>query len=609
MTGDTTKRGPDKGRPDLVGRVLSDRYRVDAMVAHGSFGAVYRGVHLHMKKTVAIKVLHPDVENFPELVERFQREAMAGAHITHPNVAAASDLGTFDDGSYFLVQEYVRGKTLRDEIDQGPLPAARTAYIARQIAAGLGGAHRHKILHRDLKAANVMLVEDADDFVKIIDWGFARVPLENLPHLPEESDDTEWLLSEAGVVFGTPAYMAPEVALGMRNVDERGDFYALGILCYEMLTGKHPFDDSLPGPELFAQQKELTPPSMKERNPDIDVPEELERVVMQLLSKDPEERPSSANDLIRRIDAAMRSVPGYFDRGRSDRFRAPRIPSIEPKIIEKTDAAEPAPASMSDSLIMRRIGGNSRQKALGVFFLVVALICIAIIVVDRTTSEPTATSASAFASASAWAPASAPVLAPSAASGKPESFDDRYKRDLRKRLLMNAERGKIPDAAEAFLGLAEEDPDAFEDEAVEQAAATLTKRLGPDDDTSRKVYYALSHKLGSAGLDILYRVYDESPPGTAPAQRAESVLALSASSSQASAALKIAWEFRRASCIQKALLLDRAGKEGDDRTLRQLVTLADPACNKRAGQCCYGRDLKLSKARAHIEDRQKIEAP
>jgi serine/threonine protein kinase len=605
----TGKAPPDKGRPDLVGRVLSDRYRVDARVAHGSFGAVYRGVHLHMKKMVAIKVLHPDVENFPELVERFQREAMAGAHITHPNVAAASDLGTFDDGAYFLVQEYVRGQTLREAIDQGPFPAARTAYIARQIVAGLGGAHRHKILHRDLKAANVMLVEDADDFVKIIDWGFARVPLENLPHLPEESDDdSEWLLSEAGVVFGTPAYMAPEVALGMRNVDERADFYAVGILCYEMLTGKHPFDDSLPGPELFAQQKDLTPPPLKEKNPDADVPEELERVVMQLLSKDPEGRPSSANELIRRIDAAMRSVPGYFDRGRSDRFRTPRQPSIDPKIVEKIDAAaaaSPAPTSMSDSLIMRKMGGDSRRRAIGVFFVLVALACGAVILIDRMPSEPAATSASVPVSASA-----APLAVPSASASAPkESFDQRYAKELRTKLINGAERGKIADAAGALLGLVEEDADAFEDEMVEQAAAILAKRLGPDDEFSNKVFHALSYKTGAAGLDILYRVYDESPPGSLPASRAESILGKLVSSNRASKALKIAWELRRSSCVQKALLLDRAGSEGDDRTLRQLVSLGDPACNKRMGQCCFGRDLKLQKARAHIEDRQKIEAP
>lgn len=603
----TGKAPPDKGRSDLVGRVLSDRYRVDAMVAHGSFGAVYRGVHVHMKKMVAIKVLHPDVENFPELVERFQREAMAGAHITHPNVAAASDLGTFDDGSYFLVQEYVRGQTLREAIDQGPFPAARTAYIARQIAAGLGGAHRHKILHRDLKAANVMLVEDADDFVKIIDWGFARVPLENLPHLPEESDDTEWLLSEAGVVFGTPAYMPPEVALGMRNVDERADFYALGILCYEMLTGKHPFDDSLPGPELFAQQKDLTPPPLKERNPDVDVPEELERVVMQLLSKDPDGRPSSANDLIRRIDAAMRSVPGYFDRGRSDRFRTPRQPSIQPKILEKVEPAErgsSAPPSMSDSVIMRQMGGDSKRRAIGVFFVLVALACGVVILIDRMPSEPAAASASAAVSTSA----TAPVALPSASAPK-ESFDQRYAKDLRTKLVNGAERGKIADAAGALLGLVEEDAEAFEDEAVEQAAATLAKRLGPDDEFSNKVFHALSYKTGSAGLDVLYRVYDESPPGSLPASRAEQILGKLVSSNRASKELKIAWDLRRSSCVQKALLLDRAGTEGDDRTLRQLVSLADPACNKRLGQCCFGRDLKLQKARAHIEDRQKIEAP
>src|SRR5262245_8068911 len=156
-------------RPDMIGRVLSDRYRIDALIASGSFGSVYRGAHLHMRKQVAIKVLHPEIENFPELVERFEREAVAGAHISHPNVAVASDLGKFDEGSYFLVQEYVPGETLRDVINRGSLPAVRAAFIARQIAAGLGAAHKHKIVHRDLKPLNVMLVENTDDFVKLID--------------------------------------------------------------------------------------------------------------------------------------------------------------------------------------------------------------------------------------------------------------------------------------------------------------------------------------------------------------------------------------------------------------------------------------------------------
>jgi serine/threonine-protein kinase len=603
-----SRSAPQK-RPELIGRVLSERYRVDALVASGSFGAVYRGVHLHMKKQVAIKVLHPDVENFPELVERFQREAMAGAHITHPNVAAASDLGTFDGDSYFLVQEYVRGETLREAIDKGAFASARAAYIARQIAAGLGGAHRHKILHRDLKAANVMLIEGADDFVKLIDFGFARVPLENLPHLPDGTDETEWLLSEAGVVFGTPAYMSPEVALGMRNVDERADLYALGILMYEMLTGKHPFDDSLPGPELFQQQKDLTPPPMKERNPDVDVPAELEALVMRLLAKDPDERPSSASDTVRAIDAAMRSVPGYFDRGRSDRFRAPKgvIPETPPPpvVVESEPEDAPAAKSVPASLIMRQLDVDKKRKLIGSVFAMVALGAVGVIVVERLTRETPVESAK---SAEPLAVVSAPVPAPSA-SAKKESFQQRYARDLREQLIAKAEQGNIRDAATSLLGLVEEDNKAFEDERVQISAATLAKRMASTDETTQKVFYALAHKTGSAGLDVLYRVYDETPPGTSPWQRSESILALAAAGKRMSKELRIAWELRRSSCDQKHLLFERAGNDGDDRTLRLLTELAKPGCNKRAGECCYGRDLKLKKASAHIEDRHKAPEP
>src|SRR5262245_54459612 len=130
------------GRPELLGRVLSDRYGVDALVATGTFGAVYRGGHLHMRKQIAIIVLPPETEHFPELVHRFEREAVAGAHISHPNVAVASDLGKFDGESYFLVQEYVDGETLRGALERGRLSPERAARIARQVAAALGAAHR-----------------------------------------------------------------------------------------------------------------------------------------------------------------------------------------------------------------------------------------------------------------------------------------------------------------------------------------------------------------------------------------------------------------------------------------------------------------------------------
>lgn len=121
-----------------LGRVISKRYRIDEVIAMGGMGAVYRGEHVHMHKRVAIKILHPDTERLPELVQRFEREAIAGAHIQHRNVATATDFGEAEDGSFFLVLEYVRGTTLHEIIRRGPMPAARAAVIARQLAAALG---------------------------------------------------------------------------------------------------------------------------------------------------------------------------------------------------------------------------------------------------------------------------------------------------------------------------------------------------------------------------------------------------------------------------------------------------------------------------------------
>src|SRR6185436_15715911 len=124
-----------------IGRILSERYRIAALVAMGGMGAIYRAEHLLMRKQVAVKVLHPNVEGFPELVARFEREAVAGAHIQHPNVATASDFGKFDGGSAFLVLEFIEGETLRDALKAGAMPAPVAAGIAKQLAAALGAVH------------------------------------------------------------------------------------------------------------------------------------------------------------------------------------------------------------------------------------------------------------------------------------------------------------------------------------------------------------------------------------------------------------------------------------------------------------------------------------
>jgi serine/threonine protein kinase len=272
----------------LVGRTISDRYRLVELLAMGAMGAVYRAEHLLMRKEVAIKVLHPESENFPELVTRFEREAVAGAHIDHPNVASASDFGTFDGESRFLVQEFVPGDNLHDLVKRGPLPAPRATLIARELAAALGAAHAKGIVHRDVKPRNVMILDrEGGPVVKLIDFGLAKVPVEALSTAAQDPDAVHRSLTNAGVVMGTVAYMAPETAFGMRAVREPADLYSLGLILYEMLTGRHPFQADDPA-VLFALQRAEPPPPLKVRNPAVDVPAALERVVMRLLEKDPD---------------------------------------------------------------------------------------------------------------------------------------------------------------------------------------------------------------------------------------------------------------------------------------------------------------------------------
>ena len=302
---------------DLVGKTIAGRYRVDDLVAMGGIGAVYRAHHLLLQKRVAIKILRPDTEGLDQLVIRFEREAIAGAHIVHPNVAAATDFGHLDDGSCFLVLEYVGGETLHSIVRRGRVPVPRAIRIARQIASALSAAHGMGIIHRDVKAGNVMVLEEQNDLVKLIDFGLAKVPVAQVvaPEAERRSappSGGRWptrdslepasSLTAVGMVFGTVAYLAPEAALGMTKIDARSDLYALGIILYEMLVGRRPFASEEPA-ALFSQQRFRPPPTFAEAAPGVALPAPLEALVMRLLAKDPEERFASATDLITALDA------------------------------------------------------------------------------------------------------------------------------------------------------------------------------------------------------------------------------------------------------------------------------------------------------------------
>jgi serine/threonine-protein kinase len=285
----------------MVGRTVRDRYRIEELVAMGGIASVFRAKKLATGEDVALKILHPDAEELPELIERFQREAVAGRHILHPNVAAVYEVDQLEDGSWYIAMEFIRGVTLRALMDRGPVAPSRAVRIAHQLAAALNAAHDMGIVHRDVKPMNVMVLDGPEDRVQLIDFGLARVPVEQLAIAQEDSRRS---LTNAGVVFGTVAYMAPEAALGMRNIDKRADLYAVGVILYEMLAGQHPFT-AKDAVALFAQHRNAVPPPIAERSPGIQVPPALEAVVRRLLAKDPDERYPHARALMVALDAVI----------------------------------------------------------------------------------------------------------------------------------------------------------------------------------------------------------------------------------------------------------------------------------------------------------------
>jgi serine/threonine-protein kinase len=304
-------------------------------------GAVYQAEHTLMRKRMAIKVLHPEMTRLPEVVQRFEREAMAAAHIDHPHVVTATDFGKLEDGSFFLALEYVEGKSLREVIAQGRLELGRALHIGRQIAAALSRAHSLKIVHRDLKPENVMLVvRDGDrDFVKVLDFGIAKVQIGELTAGDvSQARPDQPLLTQAGMVYGTPEYMAPEQALG-QPVDARADLYALGCIMYEMLCGVRPFDAESKV-ALLGMQVTAPVPAMATKAPDANIPPEVEALVSRLLAKEASERLGDARELIDGITVILSQLvsAGKIDPG----FVPPSRPNFgtNPGLIS---AIEPAP--------------------------------------------------------------------------------------------------------------------------------------------------------------------------------------------------------------------------------------------------------------------------
>jgi len=271
-----------------------NHYHVLNLLGKGGMGEVYRARDTKLNREVAIKILPASVANDEDRLRRFEREARATSALNHPNILTVHDFGTHD-GSPYIVAELLEGEELRAQLNDGALTVPKALEYAQQIAEGLVAAHLKGIIHRDLKPENLFIIKDGR--VKILDFGLAKLKPANLTAGADSKLTTQTNLTNPGTVMGTVGYMSPEQARGLR-VDQRTDIFTLGVLIYEMIAGHRPFDGKTTMDTLAAilnqEPPTLTPHLLSEAIP-ID---ELRRIVSKTLSKEPDERYQTAQDLL-----------------------------------------------------------------------------------------------------------------------------------------------------------------------------------------------------------------------------------------------------------------------------------------------------------------------
>ena len=582
----------------LVGTTLVGRYKVERLLGQGGMGAVYLVYHTGIRKRMALKVLRADVMRNPAVLARFEREAMAAAHFDHPNVAAAHDYGRLDEGSFFLVLEYVEGQELRAALEQqkGPLPLPRALFIGRQLASALVRAHELGIVHRDLKPENIMLVkrEGHSDFVKVLDFGLAQVsrriaddsPSEDGPAQPTSASAK---LTRLGDIFGTPAYMAPEQSVG-ESTDVRTDLYAVGVILYELITGQRPFT----GKSLLALVQEhlsVPPPPMSERAPTIQVPGPVEELVRRLLAKNPDDRLQSPQELLAAIDQLVINhrlswtpggVPPSAEAGGASSEAgvavAPALGSLPgPAAAPRSGGAGlvsrlPAP--------LRRIPGWLAAVVVGI--AVVVPLALSLQRLRGQPPKPPIAPRPGPAVRAAPPPPPSALAAPSAldaaATQGPEALAalaQRFPTDprvLRAQVRSHISQRHPVEAMRIISKLAQLDPEAGRDPELAQA---LVAALGSDEESAQAATRLLEQELGEAGVELLYDLTVKQT-GARWKPRLNQSLTKADVLAKASPALRVALDLRAARrCESKRELLSRAKSDGDRRSLVQLRSLTE----------------------------------
>ncbi len=383
MSSDRARSSSKPAAPDpMVGRVLAEKFKIVSLIARGGMGKVYRAEQAPLGRTCAIKVLTPPEHGSAtedEFRKRFFLEASIGAKLTHPNTVTIFDYGVTEDGVYFIAMEYLEGKTLARVLkEEGPFIEERAAHIARQICRSLREAHALGVIHRDLKPANVYLVNHGDeaDVVKVLDFGLVK---------DVESDGED--LTQTGLFMGSPKYMAPEQIRG-EHVDARTDVYALGVMLYEMVVGKVPYDKAKQVDTLLAHVNDALP-AMRSKKPDLEISEQLEMVILRTLAKNPAERFNGMGEVLEALKGAQGGALSQTKTAELDALRASGSFTPQPSAFRPGASGE-IPAANPSSIVPVPIPSHQSapRRWMPVAIALVALAAVGAVFVSRKIVPP-----------------------------------------------------------------------------------------------------------------------------------------------------------------------------------------------------------------------------
>jgi serine/threonine-protein kinase len=319
----------------FIGRdILNGQFQILQRIGSGGMGSVYKALQRDMNRMVAVKILHPKLTNRRDLASRFRREARAMSHLTHPNTVKVFLYGELDDGSLYIIMEFLDGKNLNQTVRaEGPMPPERALPILIQVCGALDEAHKAGIVHRDLKPENIFLCTQGGmrDYAKVLDFGLAKVT-------EREMRPGSLILTQEGMVFGTPEFMSPEQAQG-KTLGPGSDIYSLAVILYEVLTGKLPFEAKT-AMEYIQAHVQQPPMPINERAPDKKFVPLLWHVLARALAKKPEERYASAADFAEAMQHVLRgasALPPHLMGGAEATARMPSAALVQ----EETKPATP----------------------------------------------------------------------------------------------------------------------------------------------------------------------------------------------------------------------------------------------------------------------------